>query len=1311
MSANLDRDPDDELAGDLAVDNWLSLELYLRADRTELLIGLDRLLELNLINQQQVKQLARQHLSCVLPQTFLPVILDEVNTEEESAKLPEPAKPNAVARIVQNLLQELSIRWLLFLGIFLVVLSSGVLAASQWQSFPVSAQYLVLFVYTMAFWGSGIWADKQDNLSLTAQTLKAIATLLVPINFWAIDRLGLGANLRGYFIVAVATVMLGVVVWSSPLRSAGKRKNPRQFYFYAYSIFSCLHLGWGIAGLPLVAVYGGIISLALVESQLKLQKSHLVAFLYLLAGWLLLLLRGLTTDRSIIHYSLAIAIFASAIANLSLRYMQIETDSPLESESEISTVKLLPIVQIFSSVLFFSTWIASIIAGTNILPSFFWQTIAIDGLILRLFAKRLVIWWRKFDLTAIFFIGLQTLYLAKELIPLSWRGSAMELATDLSQTEYFPESVFGVTLFPYVILFIGVASWLYRRQKTQLALYAEYLTFCLGVALTCLSFVNPTWRSLNLILSTLTLGYLSRVRQRRSLVYLTHLLALITLTNCIHWLLPNLGLAVWGNILVLMAVLEWLLCLRQGKSKLQKLFDTSSCWYFGLLLATASYSCFGAFIYNFPTSDRFYWSLTWLAIPLMLTAIAKYTPKLYRRRQAVVLSCSALVMAQLLLIINPVTRFVGLLLAVILMGQSIFYYRRLAIALLHIGFGLTLVVSSLYTVSDNSLDIWQGLAIASGCILGLYQLRSRLRQSIDAPLGYISQRFAHGILGVGIEARNFKLVNKYITAADYWAIALISLLFTVLGLIYPFLGSLILSQRIYYLFAVTLLIGALLWRYRKQPNNLVLYGLTCLGSMFAIALIALVTRHSFTFAAVNIVLGLSALLVVDRYRSNSVWSGLHLSAIPLIYAILSILWRGGSFTAYTGWLTIGAAIVLLDLDSNSSRINSLTNYLGCFGITWGIYELVIYQMQSATGGSLSDALTILALVAAAIAFLYRSAAWWYGRSRFVLFHLKRSQVVLVAHLHWAMGSLLKILAAGIALETATPRLTAVSIATSICLGGYAVIQGRDRDNDRANDWWVYVGLVEIIATLVYSRLIFSRLSLFDPWRVLFTCAIALLIYQIPWSAVGWRTTPWQRTAFILPGLMALVTAEDISYFSLLVTALFYLRVAYGQQNVRWSYLSLGLFDWAIVRYVWQYNTEFIWLAGAISLSLLYLAQYDPYFQTHYAQRHRLRLLGSSIVCLTALFYQPAIPSAIALCFIFGGLGLRIRAFLYVGTITLVLTAIHQLVILVLAYSFLKWVVGLLAGICSIAIAAGFEQQRERASRQLKNYNSKLKNWQ
>ena len=126
-------------------DVWIEIEARVRSDRAELLDGLDIWLQLGLISQAQVKKIARHQLCCPLPvEDFLsPQSQDTIPST--AALIPAvPATPNLLQRVWQSFLDELSIRWLLFLGIFLVVVSSGVLAASQWQNFPDYGQYLIL---------------------------------------------------------------------------------------------------------------------------------------------------------------------------------------------------------------------------------------------------------------------------------------------------------------------------------------------------------------------------------------------------------------------------------------------------------------------------------------------------------------------------------------------------------------------------------------------------------------------------------------------------------------------------------------------------------------------------------------------------------------------------------------------------------------------------------------------------------------------------------------------------------------------------------------------------------------------------------------------------------------------------------------------------------------------------------------------------------------------------------------------------------------------------------------------------------------
>ena len=95
-----------------------------------------------------------------------------------------------------------------------------------------------------------------------------------------------------------------------------------------------------------------------------------------------------------------------------------------------------------------------------------------------------------------------------------------------------------------------------------------------------------------------------------------------------------------------------------------------------------------------------------------------------------------------------------------------------------------------------------------------------------------------------------------------------------------------------------------------------------------------------------------------------------------------------------------------------------------------------------------------------------------------------------------------------------------------------------------------------------------------------------------------------------------------------------------------------------------------------------------------------------------MFYQnfPFIPGVFSLITIFAGLGLKVRAFLYVGTGTFLITSIYQLVIFSLSYSFLKWIVGLFVGILLIYIAANFETRRTQITALLRNISDEFANW-
>ncbi|MBE9129284.1 DUF2157 domain-containing protein, partial [Coleofasciculus sp. LEGE 07092] len=277
-------------------------------------------------------------------------------------------------------------------------------------------------------------------------------------------------------------------------------------------------------------------------------------------------------------------------------------------------------------------------------------------------------------------------------------------------------------------------------------------------------------------------------------------------------------------------------------------------------------------------------------------------------------------------------------------------------------------------------------------------------------------------------------------------------------------------------------------------------------------------------------------------------------------------------------------------------------------------------------------------------------------------------------------------------------------------------QGNNFSSSSPSDFWIYAGLTEVAATGVYARLTWTQLSIFDPWRVIIACAIAFFLYQFPWRRWGWNSTPFQHYALVSPLLTVWLNFQIISSISLLAVAGFYAWVAKRRSNLRWTYVSLGFIDWAIARWLENQSlTEPLWYATAIGLSLLYIAQVDPDLRMPHSRqaRHYLRLLGSGIICLTAFWFHQdtgLIPGIISVITIFAGLGLRVRAFLFVGTGTFLLTVFYQLVVLSFRYPFSKWVIGLIVGILFISIAANFERRREQIISMLQNWIAQLQEW-
>ncbi len=147
-----------------------------------ILQGLDFWLELGLIKEKSVKLICETRFVCdikamatetAISSRSLPIAepnrphanisgsrLPRSPIEKIPIKPKAPQEPSKVAQTVRSLLSEFSTMWLLFLGVFLVVVSSGLLAASQWDNFSPQIQYLLLLAYTLGFFGVSFWTSK-----------------------------------------------------------------------------------------------------------------------------------------------------------------------------------------------------------------------------------------------------------------------------------------------------------------------------------------------------------------------------------------------------------------------------------------------------------------------------------------------------------------------------------------------------------------------------------------------------------------------------------------------------------------------------------------------------------------------------------------------------------------------------------------------------------------------------------------------------------------------------------------------------------------------------------------------------------------------------------------------------------------------------------------------------------------------------------------------------------------------------------------------------------------------------------------------
>ncbi|NJS10799.1 MAG: hypothetical protein HC789_10725 [Microcoleus sp. CSU_2_2] len=1332
------------------------IEFSVLASHPELLRGLDEWLRLGLLTPAEVEELCREYLVCPLtepavdrpeiesrspaqiPEQKVPALSAPTALPSSTSRVALPAKtaqtPNFLSQALHSLMAEISVVWLLFLGVFMVVVSSGVLAASQWERFPAAGQYGVLLAYTLTFWAISSWARRQPNLHLTAQTLQAVTLLLVPINFWAMDTFGLW----GYpwdWVVAIAAAVILTWMTAKIIQYQYEQlsgKNVSRSIALNHLGLSYLHWGWAFTGCSLAAVYLGTVGTAATTVyQVRQQRlpsqiipkntGNLTAsfgsigdFINYKKAFLIAYSLGILLGRAIFvkgvniaEMGLALGISGTLLAWLD--WQQLDASLPRENNtSEQSPPNNFVNWQLIGVLLLGLGWLVCF----QDIPI---QAIAVSGLAIWFFYNRLVRFWQKFDLLMLFAVGLQSIWLFWRVIPVGIKTEIVGFLTQLTQSQSTPWALWSVVLLPYVILTVNATQWLYRRQKFQLASFGETLAFILGIVLTTMSLVNPCLRSINLLVSTLILGWttwkyavvddrtqipgslptVNESNNPANLVYITHIMGLSTICAGIDLFFPNLILGVWAAILLVLMVAEWGLFVkiktataRQSSSSFR--FHPSgwqSAWYLGLVLAGLSFILL-------QSNLRPQWGLIWLATPLALTAVGKFSETTHRQ-VASTFSSIALILSQFLIFNFPDDRLIGLGVATALMLVNTYYLIELPAAAITVGFGLSFATAALFRLGFVSGWDW-GIAgtIALLCLWLLRDVTIRYGRRVSAAA---------------------PIANIYDRALDGWAILLATLLLTTIT-VYSFdwsAGNAFYFQSSVREFAMLLgIVAAIVYRSYRQFSPLAIYALAWCVELLVVVGLSLVDRTSINLAVANIALGLLAQLVGDLWRrrnpDRTILPSFHI--IPLLYGVLGLMWRSQTFANWTGLTVLGASLIAIGIGRRQQEFKPLV-YLGLIGVSLSAYESVLYQMLQTPGGAFGDGLIVLATLGTSLTYIYRILSPWLSN----YLGLTNAELKIFAHLHWILSSWLLISASANVIKSGLN----LGLVTGALLVQYALLQGRNNVDRTWAEIWIYLGFVEAFAIRLYwinTPLVKYISGPLGPWKVALASLFAYFIYIMPWESWGWSKNPWKIIASVIP-IVAIVESPDKFYpVSLLIAAGFYIFLAWEQRQVRFTYISVAIIDWILLRWFSQMGlSQPEWYFTPLGLSLLYIMQFDPMLKLpeQKALRHNLRMLATGLICGIPLLtqqYSGLVAGSFSLIAIAAGLSLRVRAFLFVGTGIFLINVFYQLVVLIFDYPLIKWAIGLGFGIVFIWIAATFETRRDRIAAFVQHWVVQLQSW-
>ncbi|MCG9893571.1 MAG: hypothetical protein MH252_21175 [Thermosynechococcaceae cyanobacterium MS004] len=1350
-------------------ERYIPIQVRLPISHPALLEGLETWLRLGLISEREVRELCQQYLVSsvpapsairpegadsraaadglhglqALPNALVPDAIAAVPPQAPVSPAPA-AQQNWVSQGLQRLINEVSVIWLLCLGVFLVVISSGVLAATQWQNFSPVGQYGILLGYTIAFVWVGLWTGTQPQLQLTSGMLKITSLLIIPVNFWMMDGfrllntpVGVGMAIVSGILLSLATVRL----LPQPQTSVWAIANVLGL--------SWLHWGWGNAPMPLLATYAGCIgtSLVLLKQQHSQQRSietperpntehpnpehpnpeHPIAEdpaepdrAAHPPAWL--------SQRSpadiLLPFAVLLLLFRACVV-VAVPLEQLGLAFGMSGWLLCWLARNNAAQRIWSVIgagLLVLGWAAGISAEVP------WQSLLVGGLGLWLLGDRLVRFRRAADLVGLAMVGLVSLGVAVQLVPSPLREAIVRACTDWAGAAGMPDVLWSVGLYPYLWGWAFLAVRLRRWQSPRLVQTAYGLVWALGAGLVLASLANPTLRSLSLGLAfgTLMVGLRQPTERprglvgERGLVAIAQGLGLATVFSSLDVLAPQLGLQSfhhWGVVALGLMVLEWALLLGLSRYPVWQ----ESTWFAGLTTAGLGYCLlFASWSASEPVSGAvskapesslapWYWGSASLAIPLGLTALL-YTPQFRWPKGALILGTVSMIAVQVLTFDAVTSRLVGLGLGTVLMMLLTQKSLSLWTAAFSVGFGLTFGYAVGWETFPHRFELW--LAVSSGLLLLLVTLRHGLSRS-GWPVGVPLSR-----------------------ALDGWAIAVMlwtSLplaVYSVLTLVRLFPGFFALS----WLYpASSLVLGlAFLYRLWQNPNQGWLLGVAWLAEVALICCLVYGLQPLGTIAIATLALGFLTVLAGEGWTRRTGqpyrWSW---NLIPLGYGALGWLLSNSEWTATSGLFTLAFAAIALSVGRRQPSWMPITG-LGLLGVSVGAFQLLLHPLLRAQGGQAGDGVLALGALAIALAIASRLLDRWVIPA----LNLPPKSFNLFAHLHWGLGSIFLAIALSLPLSSTGEYLWS---AEALALGGYALIQGRSQQEkspqSRAQEdspqpalshglqpLWIYGAVSQIFAAIaqgLYAQIPAAQLL---PWASAIASGVSLGVYSLPWVRWGWVRSPFYHMAIIAPLVITLLAAfsPGPNTSSLLITGGFYGWMAFASQTVRLSYVGLIAANWAAIRLLAELNlTARIWQVSLVGLSVLFIAQIDPAFRASSRKtlRHWLRCFAVGLISTTVLYESDPYFGAglfaigLSLGLILLGLFLRVRAFLYVGTLTFLAKILRLVWLFIADESLVLWALGIALGLLLIWVAATFEARRAQVTALLQYWVTELGQWQ